>query len=102
MATSKKTAPNAAAWIAGGEAHQPEYKAKAKVSSAKVKQAEAAAVTGGRPKTFDEPTARFNFFLPASLVRSLKMDALDQGKTASEIVAEVLQAHYQKRAKAKS
>ena len=31
MATSKKLIPNAPRWIAGGEAHQPEYKAKAKV-----------------------------------------------------------------------
>lgn len=81
MTTSKKPNPIAALWIAGGETQQYEYKFRA--------------VRRGRRRTFNEPTTRLNFMLPDSLVEAVRQDALDAGKTASEIIAAILQSQYQ-------
>jgi hypothetical protein len=101
MAMSRKPNPIATLRVAGGGAQQPEHKVMAEVPDARLKAAEAAAVLRGRRRTFKEPTTRFNFFLPASLVKAVRQDALDAGKTASEIIAAILQSQYQVGAKAK-
>jgi hypothetical protein len=81
MATSKKPSPIATFWITGVEAQQYEYKFRA--------------VHRGRRRTFNEPTTRLNYMLPVSLVEAVRQDALDAGKTASEIIAAILQSQYQ-------
>lgn len=45
---------------------------------------------GGRPKSFGEETGRLNLNLPARLIRQIRLQALEQGRTPGEIVAELL------------
>ena len=85
--STKKPAAAASAWIAGGEEHRPKHEARVKVAKAKE------AVAGGRPPAYDEPTARLNLLLPASLVRALKIRAMDEAKTPGQIVAAILVKH---------
>lgn len=84
MSTKK---PAAAAWIAGGEEHRPRHEARAKAAKSKE------GGVGGRPKSYEEPTARLNLLLPASLVRALKIKAMDEEKTPGQIVAAILMKH---------
>lgn len=45
---------------------------------------------GGRPRSFAEETGRLNLNLPARLIRQIRLQALEQGRTPGEIVAELL------------
>ena len=41
---------------------------------------------GGRPKIFDEPTTRLNLFLPLETVKLIRMMAVQQGLSPSQLV----------------
>lgn len=85
--TKKKPAPSASAWISGGEDHRPRH-------TARVKSVQDQGTKGGRPKVFEEDTARLNLMLPASLVRAIKIKAMDEQKTPGVVVTEILQKHF--------
>ena len=46
---------------------------------------------GGRPRSFSEETGRLNLNLPARLIRRIRLQALEQGRTPGEVVAELLE-----------
>ena len=52
-----------------------------------VSETQSAKSQGGRPYAFgDEPTERLNVMLPAQLVKEIKRQGLDQGKTPGQVL----------------